>query len=374
MKIYKCEMVKQKRTLVAMALIFLLICPTLLSCEKEEVKLDPEKPNDSKEMTIKEKAAFRIGAAVTLEDLNIATYADTLVHHYNRITAEYEMKMTPIWGSADNYNWDKVDGLVDFAQEHGMEVHGHTLLWYREFPGWFKSADYDSAAFESLIKEYITTVVSRYKGKVQSWDVANEIFNDNGTLRVDEFVFKTFSDPIGFYGRCFQYARDADLDALLFYNDYSVVLASGKRFAITEMVSRFQNEGYPIDGIGGQFHFGLNTTESTIESGLMDIARTGLLFHISELDIKVNVNQSNSYVFTPGEQNRQAEKYKAIVEMYERVLSQDQKFGITTWGLTDKYTWLTGYWHEKEYPLLFDESYNRKKAYTGFLDGLNEVE
>lgn len=341
--------------------------------DSEPQPKDPDE-QEPENRTIKEKAAFPIGAAIKSDQLSDDQFSSTLEGHFNRISAEYEMKMSPIWGSATSFNWERPDLIVDYATEHDMEVHGHTLLWYREYPDWFKNANYDSAEFESLIKTYITTVVSRYKGKITSWDVANEIFNDNGTLRADEFAYQTFDDPIAFYGRCYQYARDADPDAKLFYNDYSVVLASGKRFAIAEMVKRFQKEGYPIDGIGGQFHFGLNTTETVIESGLRDIANTGLLFHISELDIKVNVDQSNSYVFTTGEQQKQADKYQAIVEIYERVLPKEQKFGITTWGVTDKYTWLTDYWHEKEYPLLFDESYSKKKAYDGFLEGLSDSE
>ncbi len=344
----------------------------MVACGDDDPKptdMEVEQPDNR---AIKEKASFRIGAAVKSSFLDIQEYETTLETHFNRISAEFEMKMTPIWGSRDNYNWDKIDLLVDYSEMNGMEVHGHTLLWYREYPNWFRDAQYDSAEFETSIKEYITTVVSRYKGRIVSWDVANEIFNDNGTLRIDEFAFETFNDPIAFYGRCFQYARDADPEAKLFYNDFNVVIASGKRFAITEMVKRFKEEGYPIDGIGGQFHYDVNTSETTIENGMIDMANTGLLFHISELDIKVNVNRSNAYQFTNGEEIRQGDKYKAIVEIYERVLADEQKFGITIWGVTDRYTWLTDFWHEKEYPLLFDESYAKKNAYEGFLKGLSD--
>lgn len=359
------------RTFYGIGILLMLLVHVGCSEDSEPAKKEPEeKPIDSR--TIKEKASFKIGAAVKAKHLPIVEYDTTLSNHFNRISAEYEMKMSPIWKSKTEYYWDDVDRIVNYAISHDMEVHGHALLWYRAYPNWFKNTQYDSANFETLIKEYITTIVSRYKDKVVSWDVANEIFNDNGTLREDEFAYKTFEDPIAFYGRCFQYVRDVDPDVKLFYNDYSVVIASGKRFAITEMVKRFQKDGYPIDGIGGQFHYDVNTSETVIESGLRDMANTGLLFHISELDIKVNVKKSNAYQFTEGEKTKQADKYKAIVELYEKVFSDEQKFGITTWGITDKYTWLTSDWHEKEYPLLFDASYNRKKAYDGFLAGLKD--
>ena len=346
---------------------------TLMACSKnDEPEVDPivdpiEEPD--LDQPLKEKAGFGIGAAVTTAQLNESDFVSTLSENFSQITGEYEMKMAHIWKSSSSYDWSKADALVDFAKQHNMKVHGHTLLWYKSFPDWFKAADYDSLTFENKIKEYITTTVSRYKDDVASWDVANEIFNDNGTLRIDETIYETFTDPIAFYGRCFQYARDADSDALLFYNDYNVVTANGKRYAIKKMVERFQEEGYPIDGLGEQFHYSVSTSQSTIKTGLDDLATTGLKIHISELDMKVNVNKSDSYTFSSAEQQKQADAYQSIVESYE-ALPDDQKFAITTWGVTDKYTWLTDSWHEKEYPLLFDKNYEKKKAYEGFLLGL----
>jgi endo-1,4-beta-xylanase len=318
---------------------------------------------------LKEKAKFPIGAAVTVSHLKEADFANAFKTNYSHLSAEYEMKMNQIWTSSSTYNWTNIDYLVDYAVQNNMKIHGHALLWYQSFPEWFKTAAYDSLNFENSVKTYILTVVSRNKGKIVSWDVANEIFADDGSLRVDGTVYKTFKDPIRFYGRCFQYARNADPDVKLFYNDYDQVLNSDKRNSMKKMVERFKKDGYPIDGIGDQFHTTIWTSKTTISSGLTDIATTGLLVHISELDIRVNQNKSDSYVFTDAEMVKQSDMYKSIVESFES-LPQSQKFAITTWGITDKYTWLTGWWHPKEYPLLFDSNYAKKKAYDGFLSGL----
>jgi len=319
---------------------------------------------------LKDKAPFGIGAAVKSALLQDDAYKTTVLTYFSQITAEYEMKMQTIWSGENNYNWINADALVNFATANGLNVHGHALLWYQSFPDWFKNANYDSANFENKVKVYIDAVVSRYKGKLKSWDVANEIFNDNGTLRsVDCPVYKTFKDPIAFYGRCFQYAKNADPDAKLFYNDYSVVIAPSKRYSIKQMVSRFKKEGYPIDGLGEQFHYSINTDKTSIKSGLNDMATTGLLVHVSELDLKVNVNQSNTYVFSATDQQLQADTYQYIVETFEG-LPANQKFAITTWGVSDKYTWLTASWNAKEYPLLFDLDFKKKPAYDGFLKGL----
>ena len=160
-----------------------------IACNDEDT-VTPEKDLTTKE-TLKEKASFGIGAAIKVGFLEEAEYASTLIEHFDQISAEFEMKMEVIWSSSISYNWTKADELVDFATDNDMKVHGHTLLWYRSFPEWFKNANYDSLTFENKVKDYITDVVSRYKGSVISWDVANEIFTDFGTLR-EETVFTTF--------------------------------------------------------------------------------------------------------------------------------------------------------------------------------------
>lgn len=330
----------------------------------------PDNSGNPTAQTLREKASWKVGAAVTTNAIkNEAKYDEALSTHFSQLTAEYEMKMNRIWTSSSSYNWSDTDYLVDYAEANDMEVHGHTLVWYQSFPEWFKNANYDSTAFENNIKRYITDVVTRYKGRIKSWDVVNEVFADGGGHRQEGTILPIFNDPIAFYGRCFQYARDADPDAILFYNDYSVVLDSGKRAAMKRMATRFKNEGYPIDGLGDQFHYREVTSKETIKSGFADMVSTGLLMHISELDIRMNTDKSDSYTFTDAEAAKQAATYKFIVEMFEAI-PDAQKFAITTWGVTDKYTWLTGWWHPKEYPLLFDREYNKKKAYTGFLEGI----
>lgn len=332
---------------------------------EEPVGIDPNAPIQP----LKDKAKFKIGAAVKFTTLQgDAKYKDAVLKNFSQITAEFEMKMATIWGST-SYNWTAPDNLVNFAKDNNLEVHGHTLIWYNSFPDWFKNQQNDSVAFEAKVKVYIKDVVGRYKGKVKSWDVVNEVFADGGALRDETVIKPIFKDPIGFYGRCFQYAREADPDAKLFYNDYSVVIDAGKRAAIKKMVARFKAKGYPIDGLGDQFHYSVNTNRQVMTTGFTDLASTGLLIHISELDIKVNVNKSDSYFFSDEEAQKQADTYKYIVEMYE-TLPQNQKFAITTWGVTDKYTWLTEAWNPKEYPLLFDIDYSKKAAYVGFLAGL----
>ena len=349
--------------------LLIVLVHILIGCSKNEALTESTVPSVVNTKTLKEKALFPIGAAVTVAHLKETGFSDSYRNSYSQLTAEYEMKMNQIWTSLSVYNWSNADYLVNYALQNNLKIHGHTLLWYQSFPTWFKIAAYDSLNFENNVKTYIQTVVGKYKGKIVSWDVANEIFADDGSIRVDTIVYKTFKDPVGFYGRCFKYARIADPDVKLFYNDYDMVLNSAKRNAVKKMVERFRKESFPIDGLGEQMHTTVWTNKTTISNGLNDLATNGLLIHISELDVRVNQNKSDAYVFTETEQQKQSDTYASIVASYEN-LPQSQKFAITTWGVTDKYTWLTGWWHPKEYPLLFDTNYARKKSYEGFLSGL----
>ncbi len=350
----------------------LVVCGivALVGCEKNDETRSIDPTIDNEAPVLREKANFGVGVAVKVNQLT-DQYSTVVNESFNRLTAEYEMKMAHVWRGENEYKWNNIDGLIYYARKNNMDIHGHTILWYRSYPDWFKKPNYDSVSFENIIKSYIETLVGKYKGGIKSWDVANEIFNDDGTLRNDGCpVFKTFNDPIGFYARCFKYVKNADPHAKLFYNDYSISLAQKKRLAIKNMVKRFKSEGYPIDGLGDQFHIMLSNSKNHLQKGLMDMAGTGLLIHLSELDVRVNIHKSDNYVFSADEQQKQANMYQFIVESYEK-LPQKQKFGITLWGVSDAHSWLTNWWHPKEYPLLFDKSYQRKPAYAGFLKGLS---
>jgi len=344
--------------------IFFTIALLFAGCSKDTG------PDPVDTTTLKEKASFGIGAAVQVSQLKEADFSTAFKSNFSQLSSEYEMKMNQMWTSPGVYKWTNADYLVNYAEQNNMKVHGHALLWYQSFPTWFKDAAYDSLNFENNVKAYIQAVVSRYKGRIVSWDVANEIFADNGTPRNDGIVSNAFKDPVAFYGRCFQYARNADPDVKLFYNDYDIVMNTAKRNAVKGMVSLFKTQGYPIDGLGEQCHTSVWTNSTTRNSGFADLAKTGLLMHISELDVKVNQNKSDNYVFTDADKQKQSDTFNSIAKMFEST-PQAQKFAITTWGLTDKYTWLKSFWHPNEYPLLFDNTYSKKKAYSGFLDGLN---
>jgi len=195
---------------------------------------------------------FPVGASVSVNGMkNNTKYNGVVSKEYNSITAENAMKFGGLHPAENTFFWTDADYLVSYAQANNKRIHGHTLNWYTSLPSWVTNYTGDSTAWENLLKTHIQTVVTHFKGKVASWDVVNEAFNDDGTLRNSIWVQKLGADYIA---RCFQYANQADPDALLFYNDYGNEYSAAKRTAIYNMIMSLQSTRFPFHSIGMQFH------------------------------------------------------------------------------------------------------------------------
>jgi len=318
-------------------------------------------------VTLKGSLPFPFGAAVNVNLLkNNGAYRALVIKEYNSLTPENAMKPATLHPQENTYNWDDADYLVDFARQNNKRVHGHTLVWYKSLPLWITNYQGNTAAWENLLKTHIQTIVTRFKGKVASWDVVNEAFEDDGTLRNSIWVQKLGPDYIA---RCFQYAHEADPDAQLFYNDFGHEYGATKRTAILNLVNDLKSRGIPINGIGMQMHTRYNMTESNWTAAITTAAQTGLKVHISELDIALNPDNNQSLTLTPALAETQAQKYLFIVKTYNAI-PKAQQFGITTWNVSDADTWITGTYNRPDWPLPFDSNYNRKPAYQGILDGV----
>ncbi len=308
---------------------------------------------------------FPVGASVSISLMrNNLKYNSLVKKEFNSITAENAMKFGALHPSQNTFNWVDADYLVNFAQLNNMRVHGHTLVWYKSLPAWVTNFVGDSSAWENLLKTHIQTVVTHFKGKVTSWDVVNEDFEDTGVPRNSIWRQHLGDDYVA---RCFQYANEADPAALLFYNDYGHEYSSAKRTAIINMVNSFKNRGIPIHGIGMQFHMTCTQSDANISAAIASAASTGLKVHISELDIRLN-NDKTFTVFTSALATQQAARYKFVVQSYNAIPAT-QKFGITTWNVTDADSWIPGWQKAPDWPLPFDANYLRKPAYKGIIDG-----
>ncbi|WP_119843316.1 endo-1,4-beta-xylanase [Reichenbachiella sp. MSK19-1] len=327
--------------------------------------LDEEGPEP--ETALKEVATtFSVGMAVQTSRLT-GDYLTILTKEFDQITAEWEMKMSVMYPSSAGYDFTRADELVEFAETNGLEIHGHSLIWHNSTPAWVEDFAGTDAEFEAMVKDYIITTVTRYKGKIKSWDVVNEAFEDgSGNLRNSVFRQKMGDDYIE---KCYKWTREADPDVLIFYNDYNMTTDASKLGSTIDMAEDFIARDVPIDGIGFQMHISYNGPDrATIESAAKKVTDTGLMLHFSELDIRANPNNDMSELTVQRAVDLQ-EKYKEVVEIYNAI-PEESKFALTVWGLRDQDTWLIDFWGHQDWPLMYNNDFSVKKAHTGFLEGL----
>ena len=278
------------------------------------------------------------------------------------------MKFQPIQPNRGQFFWTEADALVSFAQSHNMAVRGHTLVWHQQNPAWLTNGNFQPSELASILQDHIRTVVGRYAGKLYAWDVVNEAFNDNGTMRS---TIWSDSPGIGHAGtayieQAFRWAHDADPNALLFYNDYNGEGINSKSDAIYAMAKDFQSRGVPISGIGLQMHFTTSTPSvASMDANIKRITDLGLQVHLTELDVRLPVDSSGNA--TAANLTAQAQIYKSVVSL---CLRYPLCTAVQTWGFTDKYSWVPGTFPGFGAGLPLDATYHNKPAYDSVQNAL----
>lgn len=361
---------------------FLLLASVLMlnSCTKIYKKPEPV-------ITVKDayKENFYIGTALSqsqIEETNPMVTA-LISKEFNSITPENIMKSMFTHPEKDRYDFGLSDKYVAFGEKNKMFVHGHTLIWHSQLAPWMSKIK-DSTEMSEMMTNHISTIVSRYKGRINSWDVVNEALNEDGTLRKSVFLSSYGKDYLSL---AFKLAANADPKTDLYYNDYNLCNAKKRNGAI-ELIKNIQKKGVKIDGVGEQGHWNLNTpTLEEIEKTILDFSALGIKVAITELDITVlpspwdvvgaDVNQRsaanekmNPYPKELPEavQNQLAERYEAIFKLFLK--HEDKISRVTLWGVNDGQTWLND-WPIRgrtNYPLLFDREFKAKKAYSSILN------
>lgn len=360
------------KKVISLLLLLMLFTTVLFSCKPDEPTPTPKPPVTGNDSTLN-LSPYPWGAALNISTLkNNVKYQNTVIKEMKSVTAENAMKMGALVGAGrGQYKWDDADYLVDFARKYNLRVHGHALVWYKQsstsMPNWVINFSGTKEEWKQMMKEHITAVVTRYKGKVTSWDVVNEAIKDDGTFRpASECVWTRNIGVPEYIDWAFQCAHEADPDALLFYNDFGHEYSSAKRTAVNNLVKGMQERGIPIHGIGMQMHTGIHRNVTDIRTAINTAASTGLLVHISELDIKVNGNDPvQGITFTDGLAQKQAFHYQMTAK-YMKEIPAEQCFGITLWGVHDSGSWL---YSNPDWPLLFDNNFDRKPAYYGAVKG-----
>lgn len=299
--------------------------------------------------------------------------------HFNSIVAENCMKSMHIQPSEGVFFFDEADKFVEFGEANNMNIIGHTLIWHSQAPDWFfvdeEGADVTREVMIERMRNHILTVVGRYKGRVDGWDVVNEAIMDDGSWRNTKF-YEIIGDE--YIKLAFQFANEADPDAELYYNDYAMS-AEGKRNGVVELVQQLQASGVRIDGIGLQGHMGLDYPDiSEFEKSIKAFADLHMNVMITEMDITLLPfpGEETAEVSLSAEYQEKMNPYAAglpddinaaweqrYIDYFQLFLNYSDNISrVTLWGLTDADTWRND-WPmvgRTDYPLLFDRDYQAK--------------
>jgi endo-1,4-beta-xylanase len=341
------------------------------------------------------KGRFLIGAA--LNDAQIAgqdpAALEIVRRNFNTISPENVLKWDVVHPEPDRFEFAAADQYVALGAKHSLFVVGHVLVWHQQTPSWVfeaaPGATLDPKLLLSRLQAHVRTVVGRYRGRVQAWDVVNEAFEDDGSWRKTPW-YATLGEE--YVARAFEFAHEADPEALLYYNDYNLWKAP-KRQAAVQLVTSLRERAIRIDGIGEQGHWLLHDPPlEDIEAAIGDLAKAGRQICITELDVDplprpeelIGADLSKRVERTPeldpyadglpeGLQQRLAQRYRDIfsVFMKHRAVSR-----VTFWGVTDADTWLNN-WPVRgrtNHPLLWDRQGRPKPAFGAVVEALRRAQ
>lgn len=325
-----------------------------LSCKKEEI------PTCTDDSPLYLQADYPIGVAVDFMMFGYdSVYKEKATSQFNSFTAENIFKPEYLHPEENYFYWTEADSMASYCIANDKRLHGHTLIWHQQIPSWIENFQGDANAWDLLMKIHIQTIVTHFKGKVKSWDVVNEAFEEDGTLRNSIWQEKIGDDYIQ---KAFQYAHEADPDALLFYNDYNLESNGRKRKAVLDFFDELRATGIQVDGIGMQTHVNVCTARSNeIVRAFSDVADADYLVHVSELDIALNP-KGKAIGYDQDLLYDQAILLSEIVKGYNS-LPANLQYGITFWGVYDGQSWIRTYYNRDDYPLLYDDNYQVKPCY-----------
>ncbi len=234
-----------------------------------------------------------------------------------------------------------------------------------------------ATAVDTAMSRFIRNTVTRYAGRIKAWDVVNEPMSDgtgnvrtnSGVTTGDNFYWSQFLGR-DYAVKAFKYARAADPNALLFINDYNLESDNTKLDSLIAFVGEIKAKGGQVDGIGTQMHINLGTDYGGIQKMFTKLAATGLKIRISELDVRVNQNNTTNFTPSPMVLAYEAAMYKFVLESYYRFVPAAQRYDVTIWGVADPDSWYVTTQSRAEFPLLFNATDGKKPAYSGVLQAL----
>lgn len=327
---------------------------------------------------------FTVGTALSNQRVDAMDMsAELALDQFSSITPEWELKPDVIQPTPGVFNFSEGDRVVDWALENGMEVRGHALVWHEAMPEHFYQGT--PTDIRMRLEDYVTTVVDYFRGRVTSWDVVNEVVSADVYRGADGIGPDRRSEMFNAVGNAdyldwaFLAARAADPDALLFISEYDTETQL-KRDWLIEILRRFAARNIPIDGVGHQFHFFLDTdpVQALAAIDAVDNEFMGLINHATEIDV--------SFYRDPGEcwQSRTncladlgttppsemlAQQAQLIKDLFDGLALRSSVESVSFWGVRDGDSWLNDSpITRNNYPLLFDRSGEPKPVFHALTD------
>ncbi|MFI6761598.1 endo-1,4-beta-xylanase [Micromonospora sp. NPDC050417] len=342
-----------------------------------------DRPADQSLRALGMRHDLYIGTAVDMAALNDPAdpqYRQLVGSQFSSVTAENVMKWESLEPTRGTYNWAPADELIAYAKQNNQRVRGHVLVWHNQLPGWLTTGvadgSIDTAELRDILRNHITTVVKHFKGKIWQWDVVNEAVSDpwdNPPALHYKGFWAQHLGP-GYVADAFRWARAADPNALLFYNDYNIEAfgsgnpADDKTQFVYDMVKRLRATGVPIDGVGSQGHLGTqygNYDTLQVADALERFGDLGLATAFTEVDVRSQM--------TPGVQAGDSNEINPRLQasaanfsvLLQACLLSRHCLSFTVWGFTDRHSWVPGWFANPPEGLatLYDENYQPKRAY-----------
>lgn len=319
------------------------------------------------------KDYFMIGVAVNQRNVTNAEQSALVKQEFNSMTAENDMKPEPTEPNEGQFNWEAADRIANFARQNGIKLRGHCLVWHSQIGAWMYNDNPTKEVFFQRMRNHIHAIVNRYKDVIYCWDVVNEAMTDDRNA-TDPYrqspLYKIAGDE--FIAKAFEYAHEADPNALLFYNDYNECDPVKSR-RIYEMVKKMKDAGVPIHGIGMQGHYNIyGPTEKEVDDAIKLYKQIVDHIHVTELDIRVNEEMGGQLRFSREGVAVSDSIKQHLADQYARVFHvfrnhKDVVKCVTFWNLSDRDSWLGA----RNYPLPFDTGYKPKLAYE-YIKGMKD--
>lgn len=375
-----------KKSIYYLSLSFIILI--FFACNNIKNDNKQDKNVTSLKGALKDK--FYIGTALNLKQIygNDTASINIVKNQFDAIVAENCMKAMYMQPREGEFFFDDADKFVEFGEKNNMFITGHCLIWHSQAPSWFftddKGKDVSAQVLKERMKTHITTLVSRYKGRIKGWDVVNEAILEDGSYRKSKF-YEILGEE--FIPMAFQYAHEADPDAELYYNDYNEWYKR-KQETIVKMINSFKERGIRIDGIGMQGHVGMDGPNLEEYQAAIDAyTSTGVKVMITEFDLSAlpsprknvgaNISEIEAYrqemnPYTDGLPDSIANAWtERMASFFQLFLENKDKISrVTLWGVADTDSWKNDFpMHGRtDYPLLFDRQYKAKAIVHQIID------